>query len=186
MRLRSLLPFRHHQNPLFPRDTVLISRKYTDHTLCSARSYSLHGVSPSQSASAKAPQKQCLGCPPASAKPSQKLCLLISGCFKATAKRSLMHKAQVLQDRAQVQREGCRAGDMSVAAEHQYPEKNTRQATESIFQHRTKPLVSSSIITVPKYPFFSLPPYSLCCSVPLPGSLLYELYACSLKREALG
>lgn len=68
-----------------------------------------------------------------------------------------MHKAQVLQDRAQVQREGCGAGDMAVAAEHQYPEKNTRQATESIFQHRTKLLVSSSIITVPKYPFF--PPY---------------------------
>lgn len=63
MCLLPLIAFRHQPNPLFPRDAaLLISLVDRDHTLCSAQSYSLHSVSPSQSASANAPRNS-LWCP---------------------------------------------------------------------------------------------------------------------------
>lgn len=111
MCLLSLTAFRHHPNLLFPREAaLLIAFVDTDHTLCSAQSYSPHSVSPSQSASAEAPRKSwwC----PLSIYKLNKFCLwffsslfFISDFSKATYKRQQICKAQVLQQSTQVQRE---------------------------------------------------------------------------------
>lgn len=81
MCLLPLIASRHHPNPLFSRDAaLLISLVDTDHTLCSAQSYSPHSVSSSQSATAKAPRNS-LWCPPNICK-LHKFCICVSGFSK--------------------------------------------------------------------------------------------------------
>lgn len=97
MCLLALIAFRHHPNPLFPRDAaLLIWLVDTDHTSCSAQSYSPHSVSSSQSASANAPRNS-LWCPLNICK-LHKFCIFICDFSKARFKRQQICKVQVLQE----------------------------------------------------------------------------------------
>lgn len=140
MCLLSLFPFRHHPNPLVPTDTLLISHIHRPHSAPhTATAWGFLSACPS-----KSPKKQHLGRPPASAKPLQKLSPLISELVQSH-----------IQEKPNAQSSGC-AGQHAVQGEQG---RRPGQARESIFQHRSKPLVTSSILTIPKLPFFPTSPF---------------------------
>lgn len=152
------------QIPWYPQ-TLFLSLIYTDHTL---RHTQLQHGAFFQPASAKAPKSSTWDVLQHLQSPYKNFPHSFLSLFKATSRRSQMHKAQVVQDSMQCRES--RAGDPA--------------RPENLFFSTDPNLWSPLLSSQSQNCLFFLPPHSSCHLLLLSGSLFYEHCLFSKTRHS--